>query len=534
MRTEEQTGFSPMPIWVLLAFIICLPLALTAQQKSLNHPQKREFRGVWVATVANIDFPESRTTNRIAIQEQYKLMLDRYEAMGFNAILFQVRPAGDAFYPSKLAPWSVYLTGQQGLAPEEGFDPLKFMVEETHKRGMEFHAWMNPYRATMNLDSSQLSLNHVLFQHPEWMVEYGRRYYLNPAMPEVRTHVVDVVAEVVENYDVDGIHFDDYFYPYPKKGEVYPDSLDFRFYGAFYNDIGNWRRDNVNKLVESVSAKIKELKPHVKFGISPFGVWRNRADDPFGSATRAGVTCFDDLYADVVHWMRNGWVDYIAPQLYWHIGFEPADYAILADWWAIQAGKCNLYIGHAAYKVMDNPEPAWHDGNEIPRQIFMNRNNSKILGSIYFSSRSILKNPTGLKDTLSTFYSTPAMLPETESLELRKQAPPNLRKIRRRGEDVRLKWKLAKGDADHPPFYYVIYRFETIIDQEMDFENPKNMLQMLPFGTNEKKYIFHDETAKEGKLYTYTVVAVNRQHAESDPSEKQRILKKDGRVKRIK
>lgn len=527
---NDTFSFGKLP---LLIITLLLPFLLNAQ-KALNHPQKREFRGVWVATVANIDFPKSKTTDRIAIQEQFKNLLDKYEALGFNAILFQVRPAADAFYPSKLAPWSAFLTGEQGRSPQDEFDPLKFMIEESHKRGMEFHAWLNPYRATMNLDSSQLSLQHVFFQHPDWMVEYGRRYYLNPAMPEVRTHLVNVVAEVVENYDVDGIHFDDYFYPYPQKGEVYPDSLDFRFYGAFYNDIGNWRRDNVNKLIESVSQRIKELKPHVKFGISPFGVWRNRAKDPFGSDTRASVTCYDDLYADVIHWMRNGWVDYVAPQIYWHIGYPPADYATLADWWAIQAGHCNLYIGQAAYKVGDNPELPWLDGNEIPKQIFFNRSNTKILGSIYFSARSILKNPLGLKDSLEIYYSKPALLPETQSLELRKQAAPNFRQIRRQAEDVRLKWKLAKNDAEHLPFYYVIYRFEGIVEAELDFDNPKNILKIMPFGSIDKKFIYIDETAETGKLYTYAVVAVNHQHTESNPSKKRRIVKKESGIKRLK
>lgn len=528
---KEFSNYARLTLIVLCLFCTS---NYTKAQKVLNHPQKREFRGVWIATVSNIDFPKTKTTNRIAIQEQYRNLLDKYQKLGFNAIFFQVRPAADAFYPSKFAPWSEYLTGEQGRRPMDEFDPLKFMVEETHKRGMEFHAWMNPYRATMNLDSSKLSLRHVMYQHPDWIVQYGRRYYLNPAMPEVRTHLTDVVAEVVENYDVDGIHFDDYFYPYPKKGEVYPDSLDFRFYGAFYNNIEDWRRDNVNKLVEGVSERIKEIKPHVKFGISPFGVWRNRADDPFGSNTMAGVTCFDDLYADVIHWMRNGWVDYIAPQIYWHIGFAPADYATLADWWAIQAGSTHLYIGHAAYKVGENKELAWHEGDEIARQIFLNRSNTKILGSIYFSSKSIMNNKIGLRDTLANFYSSPALLPELESLELRKLAAPNLRRIGRKGEDIKLKWKLAKTDKDYLPFYYIIYRFEEKTDVAIDFDDPKNILHITPFGITDKKITYVDTSAEDGKIYTYAIVAVNRQHAESNPSKKKRAIKKNGRIKRLK
>ena len=516
----------------LLFLAISLPLFLQGQ-KVLNHPQKREFRAVWIATVANIDYPKKVSSKKVAIEEQYKNLLDQYEKLGFNAVVFQVRPAGDAFYPTALAPWSAYLTGEQGRGPIPEFDPLEFMVKEAHSRGMEFHAWFNPLRATMNLDSSALSLKHVYFQHPNWMVRYGRRYYLNPAMPEVRQHVVDVVAEVVEKYDIDGVHFDDYFYPYPKKGYEYPDSTDFKFYGASYNNREDWRRDNVNKLVESLSERIKELKPHIKFGVSPFGVWRNKKKDPFGSDTRAGVTSYDDLYADVVHWMRLGWIDYVAPQIYWNIGYELADYATLADWWAIQTGECNLYIGHAAYKVGENKVEAWHEADEMAKQIFFNRSNTKIGGSIYFSSRSILKNPLGLKDTLRSFYASPALLPETESLGLTKQAAPNLRRIRRKQGDVRLKWKLAKRDEKKPPFYYVIYRFEGRENKDLDFNNPKNILSILPLASTGKKFTYIDKTAKTGQLYTYAITAVNRQHTESASSKKRGILKKERGFRRV-
>ncbi len=231
--------------------------------------------------------------------------------------------------------------------------------------------------------------------------------------------------------------------------------------------------------------------------------------------------------------MRNGWIDYVAPQIYWHIGYSPANYATLADWWAIQTGSCNLYIGQAAYKVGENPELAWHEGNEIAKQIFFNRSNTKILGSIYFSSRSILKNPIGLKDTLNKFYSAPALLPETESLELRKPNAPNFRRIRRKGENVRLKWKPAKNDQDYPPFYYIIYRFEDLTDQDMDFGNSKSILKILPFGATGKKFTYVDKTAKAGKLYTYAILAVNRQHTESSVGRKRRILKREVGFKRV-
>ena len=318
---------------------------------------KRELRAVWVATVLNIDYPREGTPDAVALREQYKNLIDQFQQLGFNTVIFQVRPAADAFYPSQLVPWSRFLTGQQGRAPSDAeFDPLAFMIEETHRRGMEFHAWLNPFRATTDLDTTKLARNHVFYQHRDWMMPYGTRYYLNPGIPEVRQHLVDVVSEIVRNYDVDGIHFDDYFYPYPVSGQRLPDSLTYVRYRGSFNDTLAWRRNNVDQLIQSLDQAIHGIKPAVAFGISPFGVWRNRDRDPRGSQSRAGVTTYDDLYADVLKWMENDWIDYIMPQLYWNIGYAPADYALLLQWWSQHVGDTHLYIGHGAYKVGNNPE----------------------------------------------------------------------------------------------------------------------------------------------------------------------------------
>lgn len=490
-------------------------------------PPKREFRAVWVATVTNIDYPKKGTPDRAAHKEQWKNLLDEYKKMGINAVIFQVRPAGDAFYPTDLAPWSKYLTGQQGLAPQPEYDPLEFLIEETHNRSMEFHAWVNPYRATMDLDTFALSTSkHQFYRNRKWLVQYGRRLYFNPGLPEVRQHVVDVVAEIVEKYDVDGIHFDDYFYPYKERGIEFPDTTEFILYGEKFDSLADWRRSNNDSLVESIYLKIKQLKPYVKFGISPFGVWRNRDKDPMGSNTRASIQCYDDLYADILKWVRNGWVDYVLPQIYWNIGFPPADYSELLGWWSTHVRDLHLYIGHAAYKVGENKELAWQQPGEIPRQIEMNRRNPIIQGSAFFSSKPLLANPLHLRDSLqSVYYSSPALPPVMEYLQLRKPQAPNFLRPKNRKEDIRLRWKPSKADKLTPPSYYIIYRAEGS-GRTIDYRDPRYILAMTPFNQKGKRFQYIDTAVEPGKTYTYAVSALNRLHDESLLSTSRRTLMK--------
>ena len=503
----------------------------TAQPKPQNwNPQspKREFRGAWIATVANIDYPKEPTMERAALKEQYKNLADQFKELGFNALIVQVRPAGDAFYPSQLAPWSRYLTGRQGQAPAD-FDPLAFMVEETHARGMEFHAWLNPFRATVNLDTLSLAPNHPFNTHRNWLVTFGGRMYFNPGIPEVRKYLVDVVGEIVDNYEVDAIHFDDYFYPYPVKDAVFPDSLEYDFFGRGYNNIDDWRRSNVDALIEALSLRIKESKPGVKFGISPFGVWRNKSKDPNGSDTRASISTYDDLHADVLKWARLGWIDYVAPQIYWNIGYAPADYATLVDWWSARVKGCQLYIGQAAYKVNNNPEIAWQDPNEIPRQIALNRKNWYTNGSVFYSAKSVINNPLGLKDTLRSLYKYPALLPEMERLEINAFKDPDLRRVRNKEGRPYIVWKPNKKERGNPPLYYVVYRFKG--PATGDFESAANILYITPWQANEKKWTFLDKSAETGQIYTYAVKAVNRRHTEGPASRTRSIEKTETRVK---
>lgn len=505
-------------------------LAYEAQQAP-----KRELRAVWIATVLNIDYPRSPSTNPIALKEQYRNLLDQLEELGMNAVIVQVRPAADAFYPSAYAPWSTYLTGQQGRPPQDEFDPLAFMLEETHKRGLEFHAWINPFRASMNLDTSSLHLTHPVHQHPNWLLTYGSKMYFNPGIPEVRAHMVDVVGELVDNYDLDGIHIDDYFYPYPIANTPFPDSTTFRFYGGPVKDINDWRRSNTDRLVQALHERIKTTRPTIQFGVSPFGVWRNVADDPRrGSDTRAGATSYDDLYADVINWINKGWIDYIMPQLYWNIGFEPADHQTLVQWWSKNARNTPLYIGHAAYKVGNNQVEAWNDPGEIPRQIDLNRRNFQTLGSAYFSAKSLRSNPLRLKDSLRHYYRSKALWQERPELELAPLSAVSMRRPKWRQEAVRLQWRPGKSreGVRQEAHYYVVYRFDG--KQVGDIENPDNIYAITPIQAGDQtKVTFYDENTKPGETYTYVVTAANRAHSESGLSNARSILQKDANRIRV-
>ena len=371
--------------------LLLLPVFLACSSLKTPVPQpEEEFRGVWVATVANIDWPSKPGDPWQKKQADFRKILNFYSKLKFNAVLVQVRTAGDAFYPSRLAPWSRYLTGKEGNPGSLSEDPLKWMIDETHKRGMEFHAWLNPYRATFDMQTELLDPQHDFYQYPEWMVNYGEKYYYNPGIPEVRKHIVDVVREVVARYNVDGIHFDDYFYPYRIQGEVFEDSTAFETYAESDQSLEDWRRNNINLLVRDTHNAIKELKPWVEFGISPFGVWRNASQDPRGSDTRAGQTNYDDLYADPLEWSQNGWIDYLAPQLYWSLDYAPAAHRKLLSWWSEAVPETPLYIGNGAYKIRNNQDEAWKEKTELPEQLILGRNTKNIKGNIFFSARSLM------------------------------------------------------------------------------------------------------------------------------------------------
>lgn len=399
---------NPYKKLILVLSVILLPLSNGNAQEKIIYP-KNEFRAVWIATVVNIDWPKSGSDPIEKQKTDYIEILDTYKKLNYNAVIVQIRSVGDAFYPSKLAPWSKYLTGKEGRPPAPYFDPLEWMITEAHSRGFEFHAWLNPYRATMNLNTADLSPQHDFFKHPEWMIKYGGKYYYNPALPEVQTHLIKVVDEVVRNYDIDAIHFDDYFYPYKIPGENFNDTASFKKYGEGMS-LPDWRRLNVNNFVKYCSYSIKTIKPWVQFGISPFGVWRNKSVDPRGSDTNSGQTNYDDLFADPMEWMEKCWIDYLLPQLYWSIDHRTASYAKLIKWWAENSINTAIYIGNGSYKVNTDSDKKWNIPSEIPNQIDMTRSYTNIGGNAFFSAKSFVNRNKAVTDLLmQNQYKYPAL-----------------------------------------------------------------------------------------------------------------------------
>lgn len=324
-----------MKLKTLLLILIAATCAATMHTAAQN--PKREFRGVWLPTVGD-RYYQNHTT---AENKAYLLnILDSAQLTHCNAIIFHCRPQADAFYPSKLEPWSLWLSGKAGQAPDPYWDPMEFMVTEAHKRGLELHAWINPYRVG---SESQICDSALLRKHPEWFLKYGKQYYFDPAYPECRDFINRVVADIVTRYDIDGLHMDDYFYPYPIKDTDFPDTTSYARYGNG-QDKGDWRRANVDSLIASMHRTIASIKPWVRFGISPFGIWRNKKTDPRGSDTN-GLQCYDALYADCPKWTRMGWVDYMVPQLYWQMEHKAASDSVLMDWWNDNANGRDMYYG---------------------------------------------------------------------------------------------------------------------------------------------------------------------------------------------
>ena len=360
-----------------------------------------EMRGAWISTVYSLDWPSEESYGSPALQKQeYADMLDDLQAMGINTVFVQVRPAGDALYPSKLVPWSKYLTGTQGEDP--GYNPLADLIQETHRRGMAIHAWFNPFRADTDAKTDDLATSHAAVQHPDWVVNDGGQLIFNPGIPAVRQHVMDAVMEVVNNYAIDGVHLDDYFYP----DSSFDDEAAFLAYNPKkIKDRSDWRRDNVNEFVRQLGQAIHAVKPQLAYGISPFGVWRNQDEDPTGSATKASVTSYDDMSADTRAWIQGGWIDYVMPQIYWSRGFAAADYDTLVKWWAheVEGTDVSLYIGHAAYKV-ETKETGWQSADQIVSQLQYNEGFPQVKGDVFFRAEHLRLNPLGLVPALQDYY----------------------------------------------------------------------------------------------------------------------------------
>ncbi|MFH8571113.1 glycoside hydrolase family 10 protein [Streptomyces sp. NPDC017993] len=377
------------------------PAGAPAGDRTVDSGRSRhEMRGMWLATIGNRDWPS--TPGRTAAHQQQELLAHFDEAVKsrLNTVIFQVRPTADALWPSPHEPWAECLTGVQGRDP--GWDPLGFAVREAHRRGLELHAWFNPYRVANHVDPRRLAATHPARVHPDWAVPYGGKLYYNPGLPEVRRFVQEAMLDAVRRYPVDGVHFDDYFYPYPVAGETFPDDAAYAAHGKGFANRAEWRRDNIDRLVRETAQQVegagRRAGRRVRFGISPFAVWRNHATDPEGSATRAGVETYDDLYADTRRWVREGWIDHIVPQVYWNIGAAGADYAELVSWWSrtVSGTDVDLYIGEALYKAGDPAQPAaWRDPAELSRHLTLARKHPQVGGHVFFSAKEVSADRIG-------------------------------------------------------------------------------------------------------------------------------------------
>jgi uncharacterized lipoprotein YddW (UPF0748 family) len=421
---------------------------------------KYEFRAAWIATVDNIDWPSRGNYSPELQKAEFIRQLDMHQRNGMNAVVVQIRPAADAFYPSPYEPWSEWLTGKQGQPPSTYYDPLQFMITETHKRGMEFHAWCNPYRATFRIGQSSIAPTHITRIHPEWFLNYGDTKYFDPGNKEVQQYVTTVIRDIVKRYDIDAVHFDDYFYPYRIPGREFPDDISFKKYGNGMNK-EDWRRSNVDSIILLLSKAIKEEKKICRFGISPFGVWRNKDKDPDGSDTHAGQTNYDDLYADILLWLKNGWIDYVAPQIYWEFEQKNAPYGILLDWWDKHSYGRHVYIGLGIYKAGTNVY--WRDKSQLPRQIAALRTEPNVNGMIFFSSTSFQKNPNGWNDSLqNNYFRYPALIAPMNWLDSNRTVLPPVTEST--PADAKNNTELVKITDQNPPGNtrnFVVYSLDT-------------------------------------------------------------------------
>ena len=487
-----------LPSLLLLLLSIVVNVPAKAEQ-----PLKREFRGAWIQAV-NGQFIGMSTSE---MQQTLTTQLDALQRAGINAIIFQVRPEADALYMSYYEPWSRYLTGQQGVAPDPYWDPLQWMILECHRRGMELHAWINPYRAKTK-GTKELGLKHPYKSNPERFVHYDGMLIFNPALKENRDYICTIVTDIVKRYDVDGLHIDDYFYPYPVPGLEFEDEESFLTDPRGFTDKGDWRRDNVNLLVEQLHHTIRSVKPWVKFGISPFGIYRNQKSDPEGSATN-GLQNYDDLYADILLWIDKGWVDYTIPQIYWEIGHKAADYETLVGWWAEHAAGRPLYVGQdvmRTVKAADTQHPSQH---QQARKMQLQRSYENIGGSCQWPASAVAENAGGYATALSEeYHQWLALQPRYPFID--KKAPKKVKKLEViwTDEGPVLCWTAPryKNEMDRP-VKYVVYRFAK--GEKVDLNDASKILGFTQ-GT------FFPLTYQGGNTkYTYVVTALDRLHNES-------------------
>lgn len=476
---------------------------------------KRELRGAWIATYANIDWP-NRTQTPAQQRAAFISIVDHHKATGITSLYIQVRSQCDALYPSAIEPWSADLTGTQGTAPSTPWDPMQFMIEECHKRGIEFHAWLNPYRAVANANNLPgFAASHVAKQHPEWLLSQGTLRVLDPGIPQVRDYITSVITDIVNRYDVDGIHFDDYFYPPAAAAGVTPynDDSTYNADPRGFTVRADWRRNNVDLLIERVYGTVKTLKPWVKFGVSPSGIYRNSTNPETGTAT-SGLEHYTTLYANTKKWLQEGWVDYIMPQVYWYMGQPGANYSVIVPWWNNNANGRHIYIGLAGYKVNDPAQGVnWANPSQIPNEVRLNRSFPNVYGQAVYNTSSLRSTTKlGFRDSLRLdFYSRPALLPAMPWRDsIAPEAPANVYASLSATDSVTISWTkpVFNGNESDRARQFVVYRATT---PGINTNSADNILTITSTDTT----TFTDKSIQPNTTYYYLVTSLDRYHNES-------------------
>ena len=489
-------------------FIFLLTLCVSAVMLASVPMPKREFRGAWIQMING----QFQGMNRDQMQANLTHQLDVLQRCHVNTIIFQVRGEADAMYQSNLEPWTRFLSGQQGVAPQPLWDPLAWMVNECHRRGMELHAWINPYRAKTKT-TNELAANHPSRIHPERFISYDNQLIFNPGLKENRDYICMIVKDIVSRYDIDGLHIDDYFYPYPNDTR-FDDEATFRQYGNGFTDLGDWRRFNVNLLIEQLYKTIHNTKPWVKFGVSPFGIYHNAKNGGVPGSDTNGLQNYDDLYADVLYWINRGWVDYNVPQIYWEIGHKAADYDKLIRWWNKYASARPLVIGQDVERTVraaDLQNPAQ---NQMPAKFQLQRTLSGVSGSCLWYSAAVVRNEGNYAGALEQYYHRyPALQPLMPWID--KKAPRKVRhlSVRKAPDGNYLFWEAPKEKNEMSKARnYVVYRFAR--GEKVNTEDASHILAITPHN------ILKLPVADGKTRYTYVVTALNRLQNESKGKKK--------------
>jgi uncharacterized lipoprotein YddW (UPF0748 family) len=446
---------------ILLSLAVIAPAAaqpVAARVDTAPPPINREFRAAWIATVTNIDWPSRTGLSTWQQQQEMIALLDRAVAMNMNAVIFQVRPEADALYLSDYEPWSAFLSGTMGRAPEPFYDPLAFVIKEAHARGLEVHAWFNPYRALHPSSPGDVAPSHVSRTDPEVIRRYGSQLWMDPGDPAVVARTTKVILDVTRRYDIDAVHIDDYFYPYretDRRGRTiqFPDSKTYALYrrGGGTLSLDDWRRNNVDMFVQHIGGEIHSVKPWVRFGISPFGIWR-----PGYPASVRGLDSFVEIFADARKWLQNGWVDYMAPQIYWPVGRPQQDFSSLLAWWASQNKfKRNLYVGLNASLANDSA-PKGRGATEMTDEIGLTRAQAGAGGEIFFSMNVLMQDPDSVAERIARVsYSQPALIPATPWLDAKLPGEPQaVSRLDMQSGEMMVDFDPANGEA--VPWLWVV------------------------------------------------------------------------------